>query len=127
MRHAKQGTAYPGRRRSARPKNNNGRLLGSKDWQDRKIITKFRGRIEDSAGMATRLGDCEAKGDVEQPSSLSNLHTTPWPSMIRIYRFGARLVSFSIRLLGAAQWISSSSICAAAPMPRTSLRSCEER
>src|SRR6267143_3046456 len=41
MRHAKQRTAHSGRRRPARSKNNNGRLLGSKDWQDRKIITKL--------------------------------------------------------------------------------------
>src|SRR6266436_4094120 len=56
MRHAKQRTAHAGRRRLARSKNNNGRLLGSKDWQDHKIIVKFSGRIEDALEWQRDLG-----------------------------------------------------------------------
>src|SRR6266513_1299635 len=95
---------HAARRRPARSENNDGRILSCEDGQD-----------------------CEVVAEPSNESSATLVHTIPLPSTIWIYRFGARLVSFSIRLLGAGQWISSSSICAAAPMPKTSRTSCEER
>src|SRR6267143_1235630 len=40
MRHAKQGTAYAGRRRTARPECNDGRLLSREDWEDCEVIAR---------------------------------------------------------------------------------------
>lgn len=48
------------------------------------------------------------------------IETIPLPSMMWIYRFGARLVSVSTCVLGPGQWICSSSTRFAAPMPSTS-------
>src|SRR6266436_2615823 len=124
MRHAKQGTTHAGRRRTARPEYNDGRLLSCKNWEDRQAIARRVTRVEQRPWNRKTKKGRRARGPL---CVSSGLHTIPFPSIIWIYRFGARFVSFSIRLLGGGQWISSSSIFSAAPMPRTSLRSCEER
>src|SRR6266480_2179859 len=126
MRDAKYGTTHAGRRRPARSENNDGRILSCEDGQDCEVVAEPPN--ESRAALEWLRGSgLQRKGGVEHPSTPSHLHTIPLSSTIWIYRFGARLVSFSIRLLGAGQWISSSSICAAAPMPKTSRTSCEER
>jgi hypothetical protein len=66
-------------------------------------------------------------GDQNRRGNSREDQTMPFPSTIWRYRLAASLLSFSTCLLGAGQWISSSSISVADPMPRTSRGSCEER
>src|SRR6266436_1772132 len=98
MRHAKPGTAHAGRRRTARPEYNDGRLLGCKDWENRQAIARRLTRVEQHPWTHTRKKGRRAHGPL---CVSSGLHAIPFPSIIWIYRFGARFVSFSIRLLGA--------------------------
>src|SRR5947208_3127274 len=124
MRHAKQGTAHAGRRRTARPEFNDGRLHSREDWEDREVIARpptdgdsrrrQRGRILCPEIMQKinphKVVDCRYFEAGDSQGRQSKLHTMPFPSIIWMYRFAATLVSFSMRLLGAGQWISRSSI-----------------
>src|SRR5882757_3608711 len=124
MRHAEQGTAHAGRRGPARPEFNDGCLLSREDWEDREVIARpstdgdskrwQRGRTfcpEIAPKINPRkVGDCRYFNAGDSEGQQSKLHTKPFPSIIWMYRFAATLVSFSMRLLGAGQWTSSSSI-----------------
>ncbi|SRR6266480_4801689 len=120
-----RGTAaYAVRRRTARPECNDGRLLSREDWEDCEVIARpphgwhskqwQRGRtfcpeiipeINPHKVVDSRYFEA---GDSERRQS--KLQTMPFPSTIWMYRFEATLVNFSMRLLGAGQWTSSSSI-----------------
>ena len=57
-----------------------------------------------------KVVDCRYFDAGDSERQQSKLHTMPFPSIIWMYRFAATLVNFSMRLLGAGQWISRSSI-----------------
>ena len=57
-----------------------------------------------------KVVDCRYFDAGDSERRQSKLQTMPFPSIIWMYRFAATLVNFSMRLLGAGQWISRSSI-----------------